>query len=144
MRGPPLSLEDPNASGVAAPEGTSYSLAKMAAYVKRVTTVGSKVYSECIRVANRKRKIDKEWELKSAEFEVEGEVFFHSQPERHKRRRIDGQWHMDMNEWQREKRECQRLFENWRSVKACGRVQQNFQLPTSEVFIPAFAYKIFV
>ena len=120
-RGPLSSLEDPNASGVAAPEGTSYSLTKMAAYVKGVMAVGSKVYSECVRVAGRKRRIDKEWELKSAEFEVEGQVMNASdEPERFKRRRIDQQWHSRMDEWQREKRQCQRLFEKWRSVKACG------------------------
>ena len=120
-RGPLSSLEDPNASGVAAPEGTSYSLTKMAAYVKGVMAVGSKVYSECVRVAGRKRRIDKEWELKSAEFEVEGQVMNESdEPERFKRRRIDQQWHAHMDDWQREKRKCQRLFEKWRSVKACG------------------------
>ena len=116
----PLPLEDVNASGVATPGETSYSLTKMAAYVKAVTAIGSQVYSKCIRAANRKRKFDKEWEMKLAEYEVEGAVLSHELDERWKRRRIDQQWHMNMDEWQDDKRECQKIFEAWRSVMAKG------------------------
>lgn len=116
----PLSLEDENASGVAAPKGTSYSLMKMAAYVKAVTRIGMQVYHKCMRVENRKRKFDKTWELKAAEFEVEGAVVPHEGGERWRRRSVDMQWHMDMDEWQSDKRECQRRFEAWRAVMVSG------------------------
>ena len=116
----PLSLKDPDAYGVAEPNTTSHSVTKMAAYVKGTMVVGKKVYSECMRVANRKRKLDRQWEQKAAEWSVENEVFYGCEPELYKKRRIDDEWQARMDQWEHEKRQCQLHFEAWRKVKGVG------------------------
>ena len=116
----PLSLKDPNAYGVADPNTTSHSVTKMAAYVKGTIAVGKKVYIECINIADRKRKLDREWEQKAAEWSVENEVFYGCEPEMYKKRRIDDEWQARMDQWEREKRQCQLHFEAWRKVKGVG------------------------
>ena len=116
----PLSLKDPDAYGVAEPNTTSHSVTKMAAYVKGTMVVGKKVYSECMRVANRKRKLDRQWEQKAAEWSVENEVFHGCEPELYKKRRIDDEWQARMDQWEHEKRQCQLHFEAWRKVKGVG------------------------
>ena len=115
-----LSLKDPNAYGVAEPNTTSHSVTKMAAYVKGTMAVGKKVYSECIRVANRKRKLDREWEQKAAKWSVEKEVFYGCEPDLYKKLSIDAQWQARMDEWEHAKRQCQLHFEAWRKVKGDG------------------------
>lgn len=116
----PLSLKDPNAYGMADPSTTSHSVTKMAAYVKGTMAVGKKVYSECINIADRKRKLDREWEQKAAEWSVENEVFYGCEPEMYKKRRIDDEWQDRMDQWEHEKRQCQLHFEAWRKVKGVG------------------------
>lgn len=116
----PLSLKDPDASGVAEPNSASYSVSKMAAYVKGTMKVGKRVYEDCIRVANGKRKLDMEWEQKAAEWRVENEVFHDVEPELWKKRKIDDEWQARMDRWEADKRECQRHFEAWRKVKGGG------------------------
>ena len=116
----PLSLNDPDASGVAEADTTSQSVTKMAAYVKGTIAVGRKVYNECIRVASRKRKLDMEWGQRAAEWSVENEVYSGSEPDLYKKRKIDDQWQERMDRWDAAKRQCQKHFEAWRKVKSVG------------------------
>lgn len=116
----PLSLGDPDAAGVAEPDTTSYSVSKMAAYVKGTMKVGKRVYNECVRVAEKKRKLDSEWEQRAVEWRVENEVFYDGEVELFNKRVIDNMWQSRMDQWEAEKRECQRHFEVWRKVKGNG------------------------